>query len=160
VDETAGNGACVGLHRFVVPGMLDRMTVVIPEWTFADRLRKARQSVDLNQRDFAERLGVGAPAYGQWEAGNNRPRDLVALAKRVELLTKVPAAWLLDLGPTPASTESWAPDGRSKPRSVEGWAPWGSNPQPAGYESVPVARVLQLRHRKPLGYVSDLVRSA
>jgi transcriptional regulator with XRE-family HTH domain len=95
----------------------------IPEWTLADRLRKARLSVKLGQREFAAALGVSAPTYSQWEAGNARPRDLVAIAKRIEMLTRVPAAWLL--GVDDVSTRPNGPGG------ADGWAPWGSNPRPA-----------------------------
>ena len=63
--------------------------VAIPEWTLADHLRKARQTTGLNQREFAERLGVKYTAYAQWEADNNRPRDVVMVAKRVEMLTGI-----------------------------------------------------------------------
>ena len=69
--------------------------VAIPEWTLADHLRKARQTTGLNQREFAERLGVKYTAYAQWEADNNRPRDVVLVAKRVEMLTGIPASWTL-----------------------------------------------------------------
>lgn len=121
----------------------------IPEWTFADRLRKARQEVHLNQRDFAERLQVTAAAYAQWEAGNARPRDVVTIAKRVELLAQVPASWLLDLAPTPVPAAAAVGDE---------WAPRGSNPEPAGYAGGLDGKVLHFRrHRKPWGYVSDQV---
>lgn len=70
---------------------------VIPRWTFADHLRKARQIAGMNQKDFAEQIGVKPSAYAQWEAGNNRPRDVVSIAKRVEMLTRIPASWILDV---------------------------------------------------------------
>ncbi|WP_434056286.1 helix-turn-helix domain-containing protein [Georgenia wangjunii] len=79
----------------------------IPEWTLADRLRKARQSTGLRQREFAEKLEVGAPAYAQWESGNNQPRDIVTLARRIEMLTSIPATWILGLNeerPRPAGS--------------------------------------------------------
>lgn len=82
----------------------------IPEWTFADRLRKARQSTGLQQKDFADRIGVTPSAYSQWEAGNNGPRDVVTIAKRIELMTRIPATWTLGLGdgPQPGGSE-WLP---------------------------------------------------
>lgn len=127
--------------------MLGRMAeaaAVIPEWTFADRLRKSRQIAGMDQRVFALHLGVKSSAYAQWEAGNNKPRDVVAVAKRVELLTHVPATWLLDLG--------------------DGWAPWGSNPQPTvgavaqviAFDRADGARRRSL-HPQPSGYVSAQV---
>lgn len=74
----------------------------IPDWTFADKLRKARQTSGLGQREFAEKLGVTASAYQQWEAGNNMPRVVLGVARRVQLLTGVSAVWLLGFdAPTP-----------------------------------------------------------
>ncbi len=95
----------------------------VPEWTLADRFRKVRQSTGLGQREFAAHLEVTAGAYQQWEADNSRPRNVVAIAKRVELLTGVPAAWLLGVEPTNPRPDG--PDGGG-----EGWARWDSNPQP------------------------------
>lgn len=100
---------------------------VIPEWTFADCLRKARQIAGMSQRDFAEQLGVKAGAYAQWEADNNRPRDVVAIAKRIEMLTRIPASWTLGLElqrPRPGG-----PGGVVESRLGE------SNPRPFHYKS-------------------------
>lgn len=77
--------------------VLNREGSYIPEWTLADRLRKARLKSGLTQEEFAERLGVKAAAYSHWEAGRNTPRNLVALAQRIEMLTRIPAAWMLGL---------------------------------------------------------------
>lgn len=85
---------------------------VIPEWSLADRLRKVRQHAGEGQREFADQLGVASATYANWEAGNAKPRDLVAIAKRIELLTDVPAAWLLDVRPRQDSnlqpTDQWS----------------------------------------------------
>ena len=70
---------------------------VVPQWTFADRLRKARQVAGFTQREFADALEVSAGSYSQWESGNNGPRDIVAVVKRIELMTGVPSAWLLGI---------------------------------------------------------------
>ena len=78
---------------------------VIPAWTFADRLRKARQMTGMKQDEFAAHIEQKASAYAQWEAGNNKPRDIVAVAKRVELLTRIPASWLLGIEVGPAGIE-------------------------------------------------------
>jgi transcriptional regulator with XRE-family HTH domain len=51
----------------------------------------------MQQREFAERLEVTAGTYAQWEASNSRPRNVVAMAKRIELLTGVAATWILGL---------------------------------------------------------------
>jgi transcriptional regulator with XRE-family HTH domain len=70
---------------------------VIPEWTLADKLRKARHEAHADQRSFAEQLGVTSSAYAQWEAGRATPRDVVAIAKAVEAATGVDALWVLGL---------------------------------------------------------------
>ncbi len=77
--------------------MTEQARVRIPEWTLADRLRKVRLTTGLQQREFAELLQVTAGSYGGWESGNSRPRDVVALARRVELITGVPASWTLGI---------------------------------------------------------------
>lgn len=71
--------------------------MVIPRWSFADRIKKARSVVGLQQREFAALIGQKAPAYAQWEAGNNRPRDIVAVAEAIERVTSVPAWWVLGM---------------------------------------------------------------
>ncbi|QAY16084.1 helix-turn-helix DNA-binding domain protein [Arthrobacter phage Elesar] len=70
---------------------------VIPQWTLADRLRRIRRDTSLIQDDFAAQLGVGRAQYNAWEAGRNQPRDVVALARRIEEVTGVPAHWTLGL---------------------------------------------------------------
>lgn len=82
----------------------------VPSWTFADRLRKIRRETGLTQADFAGRIGVGDKAYGAWESGANQPGDIVAVAKRIELAFRVPASWVLGLGPF-ASGDGGGPDG-------------------------------------------------
>lgn len=71
----------------------------VPEWTFADRLRKIRRETGLTQAAFAERIGAKDKAYGAWEAGANQPGDIVSVAKRIEMAFRVPATWVLGLGP-------------------------------------------------------------
>lgn len=94
---------------------------VIPWWTLGDRIRKSRLTVGMDQREFAEALGLPAGSLAAWETDRAKPRDLVAVAKRIELLTRIPAAWVLGLDvaqPTP--TPGAGP-----------WAPSGSNREPA-----------------------------
>lgn len=69
----------------------------IPVWTFADRIRKARNEAGLDQKEFAQRIGVKASTYATYETGRNEPRfrDVFDLAKRVEDVSGVPAAWLI-----------------------------------------------------------------
>lgn len=66
-----------------------------PEWTLADRLRKARHVSGQDQRGFAELIGCTASAYAQWETGRVQPRDVEGLARRIQELTNVSAAWLV-----------------------------------------------------------------
>lgn len=82
---------------------------VIPWWTLGDRIRKARLTIDMDQRRFAEALSVPAGSLAAWETDRQRPRDLVAVAKRIELLTQIPAAWILGLDV--ASPRPVDPDG-------------------------------------------------
>lgn len=67
----------------------------VPQWTFGDRLRKARAVAHLDQREFAELLGVKHGSLAGWETDRARPRDLVAVAKRIEMALRIPAAWML-----------------------------------------------------------------
>lgn len=79
---------------------------VIPEWSLGDRLRKIRRRAGHSQAEFAALLGENTKTYAAWELDTTAPRNAVALAKRVEMVTKVPAAWLLDLG---VVTETYTP---------------------------------------------------
>lgn len=78
----------------------------VPQWTFADRLRKIRRDVagNVKQSDFAERLGVGEKAYAAWESGANTPRgmQLIDVARQIETEYGVPASWVLGLDDGPS----------------------------------------------------------
>lgn len=84
------------------------------DWTFADRIRKVRRDVlAIDQGEFATRLGVTRQAYAAWESGRNEPRSILAVAKRIEAMSGVPAAWVLGLDITQAnSREEINMDGR------------------------------------------------
>ncbi|WP_374238396.1 multiprotein-bridging factor 1 family protein [Mycobacterium sp. PSTR-4-N] len=69
----------------------------VPVWSFGDRIRKARNEADMTQAEFATAIGVKEGSLAAWETDRATPRDIVAVAKRVELLTRIPAAWLLGL---------------------------------------------------------------
>lgn len=51
----------------------------------------------MGQADFAQALDVSPQALGTWEVGTRSPRNMVALAKRIELAFNVPASWVLGL---------------------------------------------------------------
>lgn len=65
------------------------------EWTFGDRLRKARRAAGLSQQELADAIGVKVQRLSNWEAGINNPQPLVTWARAVEEATTVPASWLL-----------------------------------------------------------------
>jgi transcriptional regulator with XRE-family HTH domain len=76
------------------------LTRVVPEWTFGDRLRKARLALKLAQGPFADLVAAhtGFPVshgtVGAWELGTNEPRG----AKRQRVI------WVL------AELTGWAPE--------------------------------------------------
>lgn len=63
----------------------------IPEWTVADRLRKARQTAGLTQQELAEEIDVCKRSIAAYEAGKpiRRPA-LLSWAIRCQ----VPMVWL------------------------------------------------------------------
>ena len=67
----------------------------VPQFTFGDHVRKIRRELGLSQEEFAQPLGVTKVTYGAWETGRNRPGNIVAVAKRIELSYGVPASWTL-----------------------------------------------------------------
>lgn len=60
----------------------------IPEWTFAERLRKGRRDARLSQSEMASLLGVKESTFSAWETGRNTP-DIAELAPRLEEITGV-----------------------------------------------------------------------
>jgi len=77
----------------------------IPQWTFGDRIRKARRDSHLTQAALAEKLGVQVGRLSNWESGANNPDDIVAVARQVKLVTRVPVMWLLT-GEGPAGPDA------------------------------------------------------
>ncbi len=68
------------------------------QWTFGDRIRKIRRSLDIPQGEFAAKLSETRESLSKWESGKVRePRNVVAIAKRIELAYGVPATWTLGL---------------------------------------------------------------
>jgi len=73
--------------------------IMIPGWSFGDRLRKARLMRGMDQRALARVLEVSPGAIGQWETDLTRPRNIAEVARRVQDVCRVPAWWLLDIEP-------------------------------------------------------------
>lgn len=78
-------------------GHRQHMAHNLPEWTLADRLRKIRRDRHLTQDQMAVALGVKAVTWSSWEAGRNRPGDVVQLANAIENRFGVPAGWTLGI---------------------------------------------------------------
>lgn len=79
----------------------------IPEWTPADRLRKARLHKRLTQAELADRIGVSENTIGNYETGQTTNLRRIVL-KQWALATGVPVEWL-QWGVTPTG----GPDGPS-----------------------------------------------
>lgn len=67
----------------------------IPEWTLGDRLRKVRRLLGLSQSDMSAQLGENQKTYAAWELDTSMPRNPVTVARRIEGMSGVPAAWIL-----------------------------------------------------------------
>lgn len=74
---------------------------VYPAWSLGDRIRKARDLAAMNQHDFAVAIGVPDGSLANWETDRAKPRDIVAVAKRIEMLTRIPAGWVLGIETSP-----------------------------------------------------------
>jgi transcriptional regulator with XRE-family HTH domain len=74
-----------------------------PTIDFALRIRALRKEYGrhlghkVDQYEMAELLDVPVGTYKGWESGNSKPADLVGMAKRIEAVTGVRAAWILDV---------------------------------------------------------------
>lgn len=72
---------------------------VVPKWTLADRLRKARLHAGLEQAELAREIGIGRSTIVNYEAGRTRPSRpvLVSWAMRCgvsfEWLSQDPNPW-------------------------------------------------------------------
>lgn len=77
---------------------------MFPDWTLGDRIRMARGMVDMTQGAFATAIKVAEGSLAAWETDRSQPRNVVAVAKRIEMLTSIPASWILglDSGPNPS----------------------------------------------------------
>jgi transcriptional regulator with XRE-family HTH domain len=102
----------------------------VPEFTLGDRLQKARETLGLNTRDFAELIGVSQKTVTDAENDHRRPRRIMLNAW--SLATGVSRQWL-ETGEAPAND-----DGGPKYTTRD------SNPEPAVYIEPLVARVIPI----------------
>lgn len=65
---------------------------IVPEWTLGDRLRKARETADLEQIELARDIGVSRNTVANYERGKTTARRPVVLAWAVRC--GVPIEWL------------------------------------------------------------------
>lgn len=68
------------------------MTTTIPQFDLHDRIRKARETLGINQGQFAERLRVSGTTISRWESGTSRPSWPTLLTIADE--TNVDVDWL------------------------------------------------------------------
>jgi transcriptional regulator with XRE-family HTH domain len=80
------------------------------EFTFGDRMRKARRALGLTVEQFAAGLGMKKQLVSQWETGVSNPRSASSIAWRVEGIYGIPAWWLLGNDEPPAG-DGEGPDG-------------------------------------------------
>ncbi|HCT5225611.1 TPA: helix-turn-helix transcriptional regulator [Corynebacterium striatum] len=90
----------------------------VPEWTTADRARKARETAGMNQGQLAAAMGVARSTVQRIEQGVAEPRRPLLAAWA--LATGVPASWL-ENGKTPTG---------DNPGGGEGCAIRDLNPEP------------------------------
>ena len=106
---------------------------LIPHFTIYDRLRKARETAGLDQKDLAERIGISRTSVSSYEAGRiSKPRQIVLNAW--SLATGVPVQWITT-GIAPAPENDGAPAGGAGAPS-DGLLRLDSNQQPSGLHLV------------------------
>lgn len=71
----------------------------VPNWTIADRVRKAREFSGLKQLDLAESVGMARTSLARIEQGKSEPRRTTLIA--IAFATGVSLDWL-EHGETPA----------------------------------------------------------
>lgn len=67
---------------------------VVPTWTLADRLTKAREHAGLKQEELAELIEVSARTIGKYERGQSTPKRSTLMAWAIA--TNVPPRWLAE----------------------------------------------------------------
>ena len=74
----------------------------VPNWTIADRVRKAREFAGLKQLELAESVGMARTSLARIEQGKSSPRRTTLIA--ISFATGVSLEWL-ENGETPAGPE-------------------------------------------------------
>jgi transcriptional regulator with XRE-family HTH domain len=69
-------------------------STLIPEFTFGDRLAKARAVAGITQDEMAEKLGQSHSTINKWEHGT-QPRNLLKVVAKWAEVTGVDELWLL-----------------------------------------------------------------
>lgn len=86
--------------------MTQQRVGAVPEFTIGDRLRKARETLDMEQSPFAELIGVSRGTVSNYERGTTQAYKPVVV-RAWALATGVSLEWL-ERGITPGG-----PDGSS-----------------------------------------------
>lgn len=107
----------------------------VPQWTFADRIRKVRRDTGRTIEQMAVALEVGDKRYGAWEAGRNKPDDIADIAVKLERVTGVPRDWFL----------GWVSDS-PEPHTPAG--PQRAEHRPSDYSDDRLAPVVMLADRR------------
>lgn len=74
----------------------------VPNWTLADRVRKAREFAGLKQQGLADSVGMARTSLARIEQGKSIPRRTTLIA--IAFATGVSLDWL-ENGETPAGPE-------------------------------------------------------
>jgi transcriptional regulator with XRE-family HTH domain len=111
---------------------------VIPEFTMGERLTKARKMTGLDQKQFADLIGVVRATISNAERDVYQPRPI--LLNAWSLVTGVPREWL-ETGRVPQS-----PTPQGLPRLDSNQQPFGPRLNPLGYDLTPLRIVRQVVH--------------
>lgn len=81
---------------------------MIPTWTVADRIRKAREVAGLDQVELAERLYVARSTVSTWENSSTTVPHRLKI-ERIAQVCGVSASWLLtgSADISPVDREYW-----------------------------------------------------
>lgn len=73
-------------------------TDTIPQWTFGDRLAKAREHAGISVEQMADELGVSRNTIGNYEAERTTPK--AGVVKAWALITGVSFEWIVEGRPS------------------------------------------------------------